>query len=407
LEDAKTIDANLKELELNALLEVTQAINNNLPEDALYKIYHFTLLGNLNIKKLALFVLSEQWECKVSFGVRADLSGAELPSDYDHLEEGKKLKNPQAPLDEFEHVIPIRHKNQLLANVFVGDVTPSKSMTGQSTYTFLEALTNIILVAIENKKLARQQLEQEAYRKELEIAKQVQQFLFPKKLPHSEKLEIASVYLPHHDVGGDYYDYIPLEGDKFIVCIADVSGKGVPAALMMSNFQASLRTLARQTDDLIKVVSELNYQIYLSGNAEIFITFFVALYDHQLRQMQYINCGHNLPFLYSGKSDVQLLDKGTTVLGMFHPLPFIASGQIDNLEEFLLLCYTDGLSEAENEHGEEFGTERIEKSLSESTFKSTSEVNAKMIAKVNEFRNDVVLRDDVTLLSVRVKNTAK
>lgn len=403
LDKSNDIAINLKELELNALLEVTQAINNNLPEESLYKIYHFTLLANLNIKKLALFVLGEKWECKVSFGINGDLSKIELPSRFENLDNEAQLEDEDEPFDQFEYIIPIRHKDRLLANVFVGQVTQTVSFTGKSTYTFLEALTNIILVAIENKKLARQQLAQEAYRKELEIAKQVQQFLFPSDLPKNEHVSIDSVYLPHHDVGGDYYDYIPISENKFLFCIADVSGKGVPAALMMSNFQASLRTLVRQTEDLKKIVGELNYQIYLSGNAEIFITFFVGIYDLNQKSLHYINCGHNLPLLLNGSSKIERLDVGTTVLGMFHPLPFIESANLESLSDFYLLCYTDGLSEAENEDCEEFGVERIEEVISESPVESTEKINFKIIETVNNYRRDMDLRDDVTLLSLLVK----
>jgi sigma-B regulation protein RsbU (phosphoserine phosphatase) len=108
----------------------------------------------------------------------------------------------------------------------------------QDGVKFIQALSNIIIVAIENKKLARKQLEQEAFRKELEIASDVQQFLFPDKLPNTERLKMEASYLPHDLVGGDYYDFIPINKNQFLLCVADVSGKGIPAALMMSNFQA-------------------------------------------------------------------------------------------------------------------------------------------------------------------------
>ena len=395
-------EANLKELELNALLELTQAINSNLPEESLYKIYHFTMLANLKVKKLALFVLGEQWECKVEFGLTHDLSEIEMPEEYRCLEDKLELVDSSIPFDCFDLVIPIRHKNRLLANVFVGNIAHSEGLAGESSFTFLEALTNITLVAIENKKMARRELEQEAYRKELEIAKQVQQFLFPKSLPKTDDLEIDAVYLPHHNVGGDYYDYIKIDDNRFLACIADVSGKGVPAALMMSNFQASLRTLIRQTTDLKRIVSELNYQIHLSGNAEIFITFFVAIFDRDSQHLDYINCGHNLPLLLLD-DQIQLLDKGTTVLGMFHPLPFLESGAISGLNNFFLLLYTDGLSEAESSEGEEFGEKRLEDVLKKVKDKSPTEVNLDLLKAVNVHRRDKAFHDDVTIVSIQKK----
>ena len=134
---------------------------------------------------------------------------------------------------------------------------------------FIQALSNIIIVAIENKKLANKQLAQEAFRKELEIASDVQQFLFPESLPNTDILKVEASYLPHDIVGGDYYDYIPINKNQFLICIADVSGKGIAAALMMSNFQASLRTLCfSQTPNLTDIIEALNFQVLENTKGE-------------------------------------------------------------------------------------------------------------------------------------------
>lgn len=401
--NTSSTENSLKELELNALLEVTQAINSNLPEESLYKIYKFTMLANFNVKKLALFVLGEKWDCKVSFGAQKKLYDIELPDSFSELKNTIAIEGEDDSFGEFDIAIPVLHKEKLLAVMFVGDIKKYHISSSLETgTTFLEALTNIILVAIENKKLVRRQLEQEAINKELEIAQQVQQFLFPKELPQTEDLHIAAHYLPHHNVGGDYYDYIPLTNDRFILCIADVSGKGIPAALIMSNFQASLRTLVRKANDLKEIVEELNHQINYSGNGESFITFFIALYDGQKHMLEYINCGHNLPILCLNEGPIQLLDKGTTVLGMFNPLPFNNLGTFMNVKKFTLLCYTDGLTESVNDENEEFGPEKVEALMNNCSDMNPAEINIKMLEAVDSFRNDNPYRDDVTLLTCRV-----
>lgn len=400
----KTIESNLKELELNALLEVTEAINNNLPEESLYKIYHFTLLANLKVKKLALFVASEdQWSCKVYFGVGAEVVDRILIENL-HGQDGTRALE-ETTCKDFDHIIPVMHKKQLLALVFVGDIAETaQNISGNSATTFLEALTNIILVAIENKKLARQQLQQEAFKKELEIAKQVQNYLFPKDLPASDNFEVDAFYQPHHNVGGDYYDYVRIDEDKFLLCIADVSGKGVPAALMMSNFQASLRTLVRQTADLNTIVSELNYQIKFSGNGEIFITFFAAIYNEATQKFEYVNCGHNPPIFRANGANAEELTLGTTVLGMFSPLPFIEIGVMEKIRQFDLFCYTDGLNEAINQQEEEFGEENINLTVQQYLNTSSKELNQAMMEAVDGFRDGQEYRDDVTILSVKYKS---
>ncbi len=394
--------SDLKELELNALLEITQAINDNLPEEALYRIYRFTLLANLKIKKLALFVNEDKWDCKVFFGVRHDLSKVELPEDFHQLRESQLLGFSEDSFGEFDMVFPVLHKNRLLAVVFIGEISDLEESVETNT-TFLKAITNIIMVAIENKKLARNELRQEAYRKELEIAKQVQQLLFPKELPKNDKVNIEAFYRPHHEVSGDYYDYIEISPDKFLICIADVSGKGVPAAMWMSNFQACLRTLVRQTSKLKEIVNELNYNIIRSGNREMFITSFTAIYDFSRKELTYINSGHNPPMLIRDNG-FDYLKKGTTVLGAFDPLPFIDEGKVEDIDRFFLFSYTDGVTETFNKNREEFGQDRLEELITKNASKELSEIHDLLISTLEEFREDTPHNDDITVLSCKVNN---
>ncbi|MFZ9046713.1 MAG: GAF domain-containing SpoIIE family protein phosphatase [Cyclobacteriaceae bacterium] len=388
---------NIRDLELNALLEVTQAINNNLSEEDLYRIYRFTVLGDLQVKKMLLYVKDDEWTCKVNFGDSDKKNPPELSLEYQSLEEAVLIES----VDEFggfDIAFPVKHKKKILAVVFVGGVKEEQAVDT----TFLRALTNILIVAIENKKLARQQLQQEAYRKELEIAKKVQNFLFPKTLPQGNNLKIEAVYLPHHEVGGDYYDYIKLSDNKFLICIADVSGKGVPAALLMSNFQASLRALVRKTHNLKEIVTELNHATFTSGNGENFITVFVGIYDFKRKSFDYVNCGHNPTYLKSDGSVQKLVD-GTTILGMFDPLPFLSTGRVTALDQFVFFGYTDGLTETFNAEGDPYGEQNLEKILSGS-FSSLSELHAEIFKSLDEFRNEYPYGDDITIISCEVNS---
>jgi phosphoserine phosphatase RsbU/P len=395
-----------KELELNALLEITQSINNNVAEDSLYKIFNFTLRSNLEIKKLALFVYDEIWNCKVNFGTAKNFMKARLDDRFKLIKQIHQMNEFDGKCDfhEFDLVIPVAHKSETLALVFVGSLNHDPiNHEHDESLKFIQALSNIIVVAIENKKLARKQLEQEAFRKELEIASDVQQFLFPKKLPNTEHLKIEASYLPHDIIGGDYYDYIPINKNQFLICVADVSGKGIPAALMMSNFQASLRTLLRQTPNLTEIVEALNFQVLDSTKGEKFITFFGAIYDINLRTMVYVNAGHNPPFLYDRKNGIRSLEEGSTVLGAMHPLPFINEGFITDLSEFTLLAYTDGLTETANEQGEEFGPEALMGYFKENYAKDLRTMHQDIIVQLDGFKGKNGYRDDITLLTCRVE----
>ena len=394
-----------KELELNALLEITQAINNNVPEDSLYKIYHFTLRGNLNIKKLALYVYDEGWFCRVNFGTKNNFVKLTLDERFRMIKNVHRLSefDGECEFHEFNCVIPVAHRSETLAVVLLGGNERLDDLEHDDSIRFIQALTNIIVVATENKKLERRRLEQEAFRKELEIASDVQQFLFPEKLPNTERLKLEASYLPHDLVGGDYYDYVPINKNQFLICVADVSGKGVAAALMMSNFQASLRTLLRQTPNLREIVEALNYQVMDSTKGEKFITFFGAIYDISLKTLVYVNAGHNPPILWTRKEGIRLLEEGSTVLGAMDPLPFLNEGFVTDLDDFLLFCYTDGLTETVSEEEKEFGIQSLIDYLQSNHHKALTTIHQDVILALDAFKGRRGYRDDITMLSCRVE----
>lgn len=392
----------LKKLELEALLEVTQAINNNLPEEQLYRIFYFTLRANLNIQKFALFIFErKRWVCKVHHSRTHDFTG--LPLDPKVLQEVHGSTDtsalPEIYRSEFREVFSIHHKEQTLAYMFLNSENP-KTLEAEADVKFVQALSNIIIVAIENKKLARQQLEQKAMQRELEIAKDVQRFLFPNTLPRTPHLQVEAKYLPHHQVGGDYYDYIEIDPKKFLVCVADVSGKGVPAAILMANFQASLRTLVRKTVDLKEIVHELNHQVMQNANGENFITAFFGLFDCEKKVLHYVNSGHNPPFLIRKNTEqFSTLKSGSTILGILHQLPFLNVGEEKDLDHFQLFCFTDGLTETFNEQEEPWGPEKLEEFLKEHHHLELQEQMEGIINAIEDFRQNEPHHDDITALS--------
>lgn len=401
------IKYDIKKLELEALLEITQAINNNIPEVSLYKIYEFTLRANLNIGKLALYVLDDNWICKVNYGTDVNFIESQFDISFLKWKDVGVIEKGMCRSEflEFDLVIPIAHKEKMLAFVFVSK--QYRDQPGKLNTDFIQALSNIIIVAIENKKLVRKQLAQEKMKQELEFAGKVQQFLIPNKLPFNEYLKVAAFYKPHHSIGGDYYDFIPLkQKNQFLFCIADVSGKGIPAALLMSNFQASLRTLAHETTLLQDVICKLNYQIMNNAEGQHFITFFIGIYDAERSRLKYVNSGHNPPVLVTNGGDMMLLEKGSTVLGAFRKLPFLEVGIIENINKFLFCSFTDGLSEINNAAGEEFGAERVWDIISDNRDLDPDVLNAKIIESMNTFKDDQELMDDITLFSCFFDNTS-
>lgn len=394
----------IKQYEIETLLDITKAINENISEEDLYKVYGNSIRPMQDVDGLALYVWEDNiWCNKAFFGTERAYDASLIDSEIVGIKEITFLdKDSTSELAQFyEVVIPVKHKSNVLAYVFVSVIGDHLELA-KEYLPLIQIISNLVLVAIENKRFARKQLQQESIRKELEIAQQVQNLLFPKSLPNTNKLQIQALYFPHKQVGGDYYDYIPLEDGRFMICIADVSGKGIPAAMIMSNFQASLRALVLQGLEFRDIISGVNTMIRNNAEGDYFITFFGAIIDPLNKVIHYVNAGHNPPILFkNGK--VLFLEKGTTILGIFEELPFINEGIIDFKDEAFLYAYTDGLTEAKNSDGDEYGDEKLSYFILKNIHLADKDLIHIIKKDVDEFRGVNPYHDDVTMLSCWIR----
>lgn len=394
----------IKELEIKALLEITQAINNNVAEDALYKIFKFTSLSSLKFNKLCLYVRDQEWSAKVNFGTLNEYSGIIPDAAFTGIRKINKVCEliNSGPFTEFDLVVPIAHKGEIISLLFVGRSGEQHESTADERLGFLQALSNIMVVAIENRKLAKKEIEQEAFRKEMEIASDVQQLLFPERLPKSGKVILEASYLPHDRVGGDYYDFIPLTENRFVICIADVSGKGVSAALLMANFQATLRSLVLQNAGLPETIEKLNVRLFEITKGDRFITCFLALFDLDVQRMTYVNAGHIQPIAVDPSGSLQFLEKGTTILGAFPSIKSLQIGEVRLDGPITLFSYTDGLTETLDENGNEFGTQWLADYFKKKPFPDLSTLHQDVIIELDQFKGRNPYQDDITMLSCRI-----
>lgn len=398
----ETVKYQKKELELKALLEITQAINENKTSSVLLNIFKFTCLVHLNIRSLLLYVVDQDgYKQNIAHGIKSPVPDV-IPTDMvkdDKISGELNIEVEEGySFNELETYLPVYHKDKMLAILFL----KKKDDSGELDLDFTQALTNILVVALENKRFARRQLEQERLKKEVEIASNVQRMLFPAKLPHNSKLKAKVTYIPHSTVGGDYYDLIQKSEDEVFFCIADVSGKGMPAALLMSNFQAALRTLLRSSSDLKMIVEQLNYTIFENTGGEKFITFFLGHYNYKNRELKYVNAGHNPPILcWEGEMRSESLGAGTTILGAFETLPFLEIGKRSHLKNFNIHLYTDGLTENFNDKDEEYGDERFEKYVKTNLCVEPEVFHQAFFKELEGFSNGIERMDDITLLSLR------
>lgn len=395
----------IKDLKLKALLDVTNAINNNSSKQELFDIYIDVLRNDLNIGKLALYIHDLNWQFPIHYETDLEIlqsSDKSVLFDLNEITE-LSLKN-ESIFEPFDIVVPVYHKTKPLAFVLIGDLFDEHAVISPiiKHLPFIQTLTNIIAVAIENKNMANEILAKERLKKELEFASQMQNMLLPRSLPSNENMDLAAFYQAHQEVGGDYYDFIQINSEEFLFCMSDVSGKGISAALLMSNFQANLRALGTQKMSLTDLVNILNQKVLESANGEKFITFFVAKYNIHDRVIRYVNAGHNPPVLFSDNT-ITLLKTGCPGLGMLDYIPSVKEGIVNISEQAIICCYTDGLVEMENNSFEEYGTKRLAQVIEENKEKSMKELNENIVSDLDEFREDKDYFDDLAILSARFR----
>lgn len=390
----------IRDLKLNALLEVTQAINSNVSKSKLFELYQAALL-ELNIDKLVLFIAEKKWDISLHYGISKSEIKIDVERDLLNIKDITEVNNQiVGPFAPFDIVVPVFHKKKALAYLLIGDIFNEAIKISPiiKHLPFIQTFTNIIAVAIENKTLAKEALIQEGVKKELELASEMQNMLLPSNFPENPHIGISAFYQSHQEVGGDYYDVMWLDDNRVAFCIADVSGKGVSAAILMSNFQANVRVMAKHSKTLEELALGLNQKVLETAKGERFITMFIGMYDAGKKQLTYINCGHNPPVLKQ-KNKIELLDKGCPGLGMLDELPKPNLGKMKIEPGAVLVCYTDGLVEVENKQHQEFGSENVAKIVQQHKGTNTDKLNSELILSLNQFKKNQPFVDDIAILS--------
>jgi len=275
-----------RQAELNSLLEVTQAINKNSPASVLFEMLHVVLNVHLKIGKMCLLIKEEgHFFCATRFG-----DHPESPKTLQHISHALQdqqniilLKDhPDDLINRYDYYVPIFHTENSMAFVLIGDFD-TKSELISNDLNFVQTLIYVIIVALENKKLFKERVEREVLQRDMELASEVQSMLVPQNLPKKGAVEVGATYLPNKNIGGDYFDFIKLSPHEFIWCIADVSGKGISAALLMANLQASLRAWALVEQNMGKIVQKLNEIVVSTTKGDRFIILFLGRSNEQTK----------------------------------------------------------------------------------------------------------------------------
>ena len=391
----------LKDIKLQALLEITNAINSNLPIEQLLNLFSFILKEQLGFKKFILLHHQEEWNCLVKTGYKGKIELKEVEKDFERFKEITLVESStNTIIKEFQAIVPVFHLNKALAYLLISSSSVSHELE-PSHFSFTQTLANIIAVAIENQRLVKQNIIKERISKDLEVASEMQKLLFPSELPSNRKMDLSARYIPRHAIGGDYYDFIPLGDEEYIICIADVSGKGISAALLMANFQATIRTLFKyQRFEMTFLMEELNKKVMKSTKGEKFITFFIAHYNAHTRKMKYVNAGHNQPFLLHGRK-ITALNEGCIGLGMLDELPYVNVGKLTLNPNTTFVLYTDGVVELENKDGEQFGVNRLIENVKAYSTLKMEDMNNILFSKLDEWKGELNFVDDTAVFSCK------
>lgn len=393
----------LNRFKLQSLLDITVAINNNVAVDELLEVYKSIISEQLGISKLMLFNRQNEWDCLLSFGIHDNvgvINPLEMFGDYSGI---SLISDSQLGNAGFDILVPVYHRESPLAYLVIGDMDEEELKISPTIkhMNFVQTLTNILVVAIENKRLANENIRQERMKKELELAAELQSLLVPAEFPKHPNMEVAAYYQPHQQVGGDYYDVLHVNDSEVVFCMADVSGKGVSAAFLMANFQANLHALVNHTDYSLKdTVEELNAKVNEITRGEKFITLFIAKLNFRTGSLRYINAGHNPPLLMSN-GELFLLENGCIGLGMLEEIPSIKEGSVRLKKDTTIICYTDGLTELENPQKEAFGLERLGSLILDHHQDGMVRLNTLIVEEMDRFKESAPYFDDTALLSCR------
>lgn len=317
--------------------------------------------------------------------------------DYKRVYEELK-KGFQISPDEVIVVSPLLVKGKELGVIFI--IEDKNKFIGNDEET-ISALTIQVAIAINNAKIYADLRVKERISQELEVASRIQKTILPKNITNIYGLQIANYFEPAKEVGGDYYDYTVKDDENVSITIADVSGKGVPAAFLMALGRSILKTLERQGQSPADNLRNLNQIIYPDITEDMFITMLHSNFNNKTKILTYSNAGHNPLIVYRAKEDkVELHSVKGVAIGFMQGYNY-KQGELKLEKGDIVLYYTDGITEAENPNKELFGFERLEKVIYDNRYNDVDTIKENILNEINIFRRDYPQVDDLTFVVIK------
>ena len=404
LNDSKVFLAK-KVQELRTLYEISNELNGLTDSSKVYNLYVFTVMGQGHFNGITIYEQLENGDLVSQFQKGASsakkvISGLDLKDFqpivitvedemYDRIFE-KKGKEPI-------FVLPIKSNLKGLVVLKQSPLTQSFEESDHDFYLSLTHMLDISLSTIEyfKESLLKQQLESE-----IKVASEIQNALLPSKFPKMHDLDCFGANIPSKTVGGDYFDISKISDNRLLFAIADVTGKGVPASLLMANLQSMIKVLIPLDLELSKMTSMINQVIYENTAPDKFITFFWGILDFKTNILTFVNAGHNPPYIIKNGELIELNDGGL-ILGVMPSVMPYETGKVEFSRNDKLFVYTDGVTEAMNENHEEFGDESLKNLLLNWQNETSVEWVEKVFTDLKSFTGTAPQSDDITMIAIK------
>ena len=413
---------------IRLLLDIVGKFNSTMdPSRLLHDIIESTK-GMVEAEASSLFLLSDggkNLELTIPTGpATAEVSGKKIASNHgisgwvvqhqqpvlitdvqsDPRFQGELLSNPKFQSRNMI-CVPLNNNQGKTIGVLQA-INIKEDFLNEEMLGLFQTLANQAATALENVHVKQQQLAAELVNKELEVATEIQARFFPQQTPNLEGYEVAGCSIPAKDVGGDYYDFIPNpEPCQHGFVVADVTGKGVPASLLMATMRATLRAnIQNNPNDIVQALRQVNGDIYRDSPVDKFITSIYCNLDYESHELSYVNSGHNPPYIVRANDNrIEELDQGGVMLGIMEEIDLPkATLSIDKGD--ILMLFSDGVTEATNPSGELFSEERFEQWLLDHNQLSAEEMKDALLKTLRDYANGSPQSDDITFIIVKRTN---
>lgn len=392
---------------LSSLFELSKEFGSFAESYRVVKLLVFSILGQFLVQKYAI-VLFENNEPDI---LDSKFDNEKLYSlikryELNKIEDSVKksvLENKYPELLELgiELIVPMQLQNKTRGIILLGSRAGGREFHN-SDIEYIYSVGNLAIISLENNRLFLEALEKQKMEEDLLIARDIQRNLLPHSIPQYEKFDIAALNVSSKQVGGDYYDVIPIDDEKFYIAIADVAGKGVPASLMMANIQAFLQVICRQDMRIDEATAMINDLVTGNTSEGRFITFFWGYINTKTNTLTYVNAGHNPPYILRGDKVIKLT-KGGIILGVVKTFAAYNFEEVELKKDDVIILYTDGVSEALNLEFEEYSEERLENKAKSLMHKSAGEILNGIKEDVQIFTQGNQQSDDITMIVIKVR----